>query len=633
MILILGGTTEGRSSVTMLEEAGSPFFYSTKGGEQQVPLHHGMALSGAMTSEQMQAFCREHDIRLLIDAAHPYAARLHTTVAKTAQALDLPVIRYERQYPDHYDERIVWFDAYDELVAHLLQEEGGGLILATTGVQSIARLQPLESKYTLRYRILRRESSIQLALRQGATSDQLCYYGEQEEEAFLQVLKPTAILVKDSGLSGGFEQKVQAALSLGIRVLALRRPPLPASFIRVDGPYGLRRQVEALLPAFFPLHSGLTTGTYATAAALAQATRLLRGDTPSQVVVTLPNGEHISVPVSYGDDYAACIKVSGDDPDVTNGVEIRARVHPLHALPEEISRKAQSNEFHCLRKKISLRNVFEPADGSSSERIQITGGQGIGRFTLPGLDYPPGEAAINRVPREMIRQNITERLHPQEPLEVEISVPEGAELARRTFNPRIGIVGGISIVGSSGIIMPFSNESFITSIRRCMEVAQASGTDRIVINSGAKSAQFVRTLYPDLPSQAFVEYGNFIGEALKMAEELGVKQLSLCIMIGKAVKLAGGYLDTHSRQSVLDPQLIADLGRRAGLDEELVAKMGEVKIARELWTLIPAAQMPAFAKELLYLCRQVCAPLLPHGALTIHLIHPPIGAVYTNNPS
>lgn len=599
MILILGGTTEGRSSVATLEEAGSPFFYSTKGGEQDVPLHHGTALSGAMTGEQMAAFCRKESIRLLIDAAHPYAAQLHQSVATAAQACGLPVVRFERHYPPHYDPRIRWFDTYADLVHHLLSREGSGRLLATTGVQSIAPLRPLEQHYDMRYRILRRESSVQLALRQGIRQEQLCYWGEGEAGALLDELRPVAMLVKDSGQSGGFIEKVEAALERGIAVLALRRPALPETFITVDGPYGLRRQVEALVPDFFPLHSGLTTGTYATAAALAAATRLLRGEQPEQVRVTLPNGEHIPVPVSYGDGYAACIKVSGDDPDVTNGAEIRARV---------------------------LR-----AD-SAAPNIRIIGGAGIGRFTLPGLDYPPGEAAINRVPREMIISNISEQLQPQKPLVVEISVPGGEELGRRTFNPRIGIVGGISIVGSSGVIMPFSNESFIRSIRRCMSVAVATGSERIVINSGAKSAAFVRTLYPQLPAQAFVEYGNFVGATLQIAAEQGVQRVSLCMMIGKATKLAGGYLDTHSRESTIDTSLLARIAEKAGVEAEVVERIRQLTIARELWTLIPAEQMPAFAEELLYLCRQVCAPLLPHGELTIHLIHPPIEAVYTDKP-
>ena len=158
----------------------------------------------------------------------------------------------------------------------------------------------------------------------------------------------------------------------------------------------------------------------------------------------------------------------------------------------------------------------------------------------------------------MIRQNLSTVLSglpsdsvlsgsPAETITVTLSVPGGEETASRTFNPRLGIEGGISIIGVSGIIKPFSEDAFVDSIRKCMQVTKASGSDRVVINSGAKSERFVRTLYPDLPRQAFVEYGNYIGETLKIADELAIPHVTLGVMLGKAVKLAEGQLDTHSR--------------------------------------------------------------------------------------
>lgn len=137
---------------------------------------------------------------------------------------------------------------------------------------------------------------------------------------------------------------------------------------------------------------------------------------------------------------------------------------------------------------------------------------------------------------------------PTAPIHVTISVPGGEEVAARTFNPRLGVVGGISIIGTSGIVKPFSSEAFVNSIRKEMSVAQATGSPRIVINSGAKSEKYIRSLYPELPSQAFVHYGNFIGETIRIAAELGIRQLTLGVMIGKAVKLAEGHLDTHSKK-------------------------------------------------------------------------------------
>ena len=572
MILVFGGTTEGRKAVEVLEEAGKAYYYSTKTGEQDITLHHGQRIDGTLDEEAMKAFCNEHGIRLIVDAAHPFASQLHQTIAKVSEAQKIPVIRYERIYPER-DESITWIDDYSKMPLDIKS------LLATTGVQSIAKLKHLEAKgIKIYYRILNRESSIALAAKQGATKEQICYYEDPNEIP----VRTEAILLKESGLSGGFPEKVAAAKALGIRIIALKRPELSNTFTPINGPYGLRRTVEKLLPEFYPLHSGLTTGTCATAAAVAQTLRLKKGKTPAEVPVVLPNGETIKVAVDYGENYAFCIKEAGDDPDVTNGLEIRASV------------------------------VTSP-DPSCRREIEIAGGEGVGRFTLPGFDYPPGEAAINKAPREMIRQNL-------EPfgaaMQVTISVPQGVEIARRTFNPRLGIEGGISIIGVSGVVKPFSEEAFIDSIRKCMTVAKASGTERVVINSGGKSERFVKALYPTLPQQAFVEYGNYIGEALKIANELDFKAVTLGVMLGKAVKLAAGHLDTHSRRSVMDKDFINLMLKEAGCDIDI----SNITLAREIWEKLPKDKLSVFAKTIIRHCADYCNPLFPNGELTILLI-------------
>jgi cobalt-precorrin-5B (C1)-methyltransferase len=558
MILVFGGTTEGRKAVEVLEEAGSPYFYSTKTGEQELSLHNGLRIEGAMNAETMYSFCKEHQIRLIIDAAHPFASQLHETIANVASEYDIPVIRYERIYPPR-DVDITWIDDYAEVPTDI------HTLLATTGVQSISKLKYLEEKgIKVIYRILNRESSILLAHQQGATDDQLCFYP--------QTVEADAVLMKESGVSGGFVEKIAEAREKGMRIIALKRPNL--SFENsVNGPYGLRRAVEKLLSEFFPLHSGLTTGTCATAAAIAATMKLTKGETPAEVPVLLPNGETIPVAVVYSNDYAYCIKEAGDDPDVTDGIEVRAYVEP-------------SNHF------------------------EIVGGEGVGRFTLPGFDYPLGEAAINKGPREMMRKNI------QENVKIIISVPDGAEIAKKTFNPRLGIEGGISIIGVSGIVKPFSEEAFIDSIHKCMEVAKASGAERVVINSGAKSERFVRTMYPELPRQAFVEYGNYIGDTLKIANELGIKHVTLGVMLGKAVKLAAGHLDTHSRKTTMDIRFIQQMLQESGITIDI----SNITLARELWDIIPSNQLNDFAQTVIRHCATYCNPILPNGLLTILLI-------------
>jgi len=574
MILVFGGTTEGRKAAETLEESGSTYFYSTKTGEQDIVLHHGVRIDGALTAEDMQAFCREQGVRLIVDAAHPFAERLHLTIAQVSLDLQIPIVRYERIYPPRNPD-ITWINDYSELdyILPSLSREGQGVgrLLATTGVQSIFKLKHLEElgiKFI--YRILNRESSIVLAHQQGATDDQLCYYEDGGMPS------ADAILMKESGISGGFVEKVAEARAKGMRIIVIKRPEgfmKNGTWFTVNGPYGLRRIVEKLLPEFFPLHSGLTTGTCATAAAIADTIRLIKGETPAEVPVLLPDGETILVPVGYTDGYAYCIKEAGDDPDVTDGIEVRAKVEPA--------------------------NCFE-----------ILGGEGVGRFTLPGFDYPPGEAAINKGPREMMRQNIKENVR------LTISVAGGDEIAKRTFNPRLGIEGGISIIGVSGIVKPFSEEAFIDSIRKCMTVAKASGTDSVVINSGAKSERFLKALYPNLPQQAFVQYGNYIGETLKMADELHIPNITLGVMLGKAVKLAEGQLDTHSRKSTMNIGFIQKMLNEAHIEISLE----NITLARDLWEKIPRDQLPTFCNVVIRHCETYCKPLLPNGHLTILLI-------------
>ena len=395
-----------------------------------------------------------------------------------------------------------------------------------------------------------------------------------------------ALLLKESGLSGGFCEKVRAAQDRGMKIYVVKRPPYPAPpnpdahLSTVNGPHGLRRMVERLLPEFYPLHSGLTTGTCATAAAKAATLRLLRGEQPNEVMVTLPNGEQIAVAVGYGDGYAYAKKESGDDPDVTNGVEVRV-------------------------------------SAERSPQFEIAGGEGVGRFTLPGFDYPPGQPAINRGPRQMMADNVADILRRESTaVRLTVSVPGGEAIARKTFNPRLGIEGGISIIGVSGIVKPFSEEAFIRSIRKCLEVARASGSSEVVINSGGKSERFVKALHPELPRQAFVEYGNYIGQTLQMAAELNIAHVTLGVMLGKAVKLAAGHLDTHSRRAVMDKHFISEMLRACGIGIDISA----ITLARELWQAIPPQQLTAFANEVKSRCYEHCKPLLPDGELTILLI-------------
>lgn len=598
MILIFGGTTEGRNAVAVCDEAHKPYYYSTKGTTQEVSMAHGIRLSGAMTAEAMQAFCNENDIQLIVDAAHPFAMVLHQTIAEAAESMQIPVVRYERNYPEQ-DESLIWCDNYDTAINYLEKNNIDDL-LALTGVNTIAKLKPYWNKHKCWFRILDRDESRELASASDFPSERIIYYRQGEDDTpLLEALKPQAIITKESGESGGFDEKVHAAKQLGIPVLVVRRPALSPYFIPVHGSNGLRKAIERLLPAFFELKTGYTTGTCATAATKAALTYLLTGEKPDKVSITLPNGEWIYINIdkaSLKDGAATCcvIKDSGDDPDVTNGKEICSMVN--------------LNTLH--------------------KGVRFLQGDGVGTITLPGLGINIGEPAINKTPRMMMKREVFKVFrHCEDKLpnglktgiDICISVPNGEEIAKRTFNPKLGIVGGISIIGTSGIVKPFSSEAFIGSIRREMQVAKALKCERIVINSGAKSEKFVKQLYPDLSGQAFIHYGNFIGETIKIAAEFGFGKLTMGIMLGKAVKLAEGSLDTHSKKGVMNKSFLIELAREAGCSNDILSLIEQITLARQLWDIIPSDNKKFFSL-LIAKCHEVCAPLLPNGELTVLLI-------------
>lgn len=592
MILILGGTTEGRAAVRVADEAASTYYYSTKGTSQSIDCAHGIRLTGGMNAEEMVSFCREHDIQLLIDAAHPFALALHQTIEQVSKTLDIPVIRYERRYPPR-DTDLIWCDDYADAI-HRMNEAGIHRLLALSGVNTIAPLRPYWEVNDCWIRILDRKESVSLATQQGFPTDRLVFYQEGEDELkVLEQIHPDAILTKESGYSGHFSEKVNAAKQLGIAVFIVKRPALPETFYPVYGEDGLRKRIERLLPEFFPLKSGYTTGACATAAAKAALLALLTHKEQTESQITLPSGEEIRLPVAdtkIEEGKATCtvIKEAGDDPDVTNHSSVVVTV--------------------------SLSS-------GDTNRIVFQRGEGVGVVTLPGLGLEVGEPAINKTPREMIRRELMPLLpSPDTVATVTIAVPGGRELAEKTFNPKLGIVGGISIIGTSGIVRPFSSDAFVASIRKEASVAKAIGCQTLVINSGAKSERYLKNLYNDLPPQAFVHYGNFIGKTLEIAAELGFKQVVMGIMIGKAVKLAEGFTDTHSKKVVMNKAFLQEVAREAQCANSTIEGIRQITLARELWELLPAEEQARFFPLLLEKCESHCVPLLPHGKLTILLI-------------
>ena len=598
MILIFGGTTEGRICASICEEAHQTFYYSTKFDKQQIDLVFGVKITGGMDEVEMVEFCKLHDIKLIIDAAHPFAENLHHNIYKASQVLQLPVLRYERQYPER-DSSSIWVDNFDEAIKFL---EGYNVdrLLALSGVNTIAKLKPYWQGRTSWFRILNREESFEVADAAGYPRENLCFYtkGTDDLEELIRTLKPRAILTKESGESGGFGDKIMLSKRYRVPLVVVKRPVLSETFISIYGPYGLRKEIERQVPEYFPLKIGFTTGTCATAATKAAFIALLSGQKEEKVSVTLPSGEQIMIPckvLKITDQYATVVVVkdSGDDPDVTHQKEIVSSVN------------------------INLTH----------KGVRFLQGEGVGVVTLPGLGLEIGGPAINKTPRMMMKREIYKVMcHYEDKLplsfktgvDVTISVPEGKELALKTFNPRLGITGGISIIGTSGIVKPFSSEAFIASIKREMEVGKALGSQEVVINSGAKSERFMKKRFPNLPDNAFIHYGNFIGEAIATAKEVGFTKLDMGIMLGKAVKLAKGSLDTHSKKTNMDKEFLTQIAREAGCDDNLIEAINNITLARQLWELMPTSHR--YYQIILRKCWETCSPLFEPNKMDVFLM-------------
>lgn len=588
MILILGGTTEGRVAVKVADEAGNPYYYSTKSEWQKIVCKNGVRLTGGMDILSMESFCKEKEIKLIIDAAHPFAIVLHHTVAKVAERLSIPMVRNERKYPIS-DRSVIWCDSFEDAIDKLKEYQISNL-LALTGVQTINKLKQYWTLHPSWFRILNRKESIEIALNEDFPVDRLVFYQQGEDEYLLiKQLNPDAILTKESGESGYFNEKIEAAQKAGIHIFAIKRPTLPEDFILVYGEIGLRKEIEKILPTFFTLRCGFTTGACATAAAKAALQALITGEEQWISTFTLPNGEDITLPtslVSTSQNSASycVIKNAGDDPDVTNGCSIIATV--------------------------TLRE---------GEGITFLRGEGVGIVTLPGLGLEIGGPAINATPRKMMIEQLGTLYN--KGIDITISVPHGAEIAQRTFNPKLGIIDGISIIGTSGIVRPFSSEAFIQSIEKEVNVAKAIGCSMLVINSGAKSERYIKKRYNELPAQAFIHYGNFIGETLLIAKKLQFEQVTMGIMLGKAVKLAEGYMDTHSKKVTMNKVFLQEVADLSGCSLEAKEIINSITLARELWNLLSPTDQKNFFTKLLELCKQHCAQLFPQERLTIMLIN------------
>ncbi len=307
------------------------------------------------------------------------------------------------------------------------------------------------------------------------------------------------------------------------------------------------------------LRTGFTTGTAAAAAAKGAVEFLLEGRPPQAVTVALLTGDRLAIPVHEcrpSDGGAACtvIKDAGDDPDVTHGAEIGAMARLL------------------------------PAPEVGLPGVEISGGAGVGRITKPGLELPPGEAAINPCPRRMITQAVGEVLAAHGwsgTAAIEVFVPRGEEIARKTLNARLGIIGGISILGTTGIVRPMSHEAFTATIDAGLSVARACGLQHVVLTTGRRSERFAQRLWPQWPEEGFVQIGDYFEKSLQLAAAKGFDRVILAAFFGKALKMAEGAPHTHAAQSQLSLHGLAELAFVRTGDRSLAGKIRECNTARE----------------------------------------------------
>lgn len=304
------------------------------------------------------------------------------------------------------------------------------------------------------------------------------------------------------------------------------------------------------------LREGFTTGSGAAAAAGA-CIEALTGLTPKSVTIDLPIGKKLTIPIHSFDRrdgrfIATIQKDAGDDPDVTDKAIIGAIVTPAR------------------------RDL-------SAQRITLRGGQGIGKVTRPGLPVAVGADAINPVPRSMILNEITRRLPPEiRGVEVEIFIEDGERLAEKTLNSRLGIVGGLSVLGTTGIVKPFSVESYKETIDLCLRGAIRSGLDTIVFSTGGKSERLAQTQLPEIPEIAFIQIADFLGFALKGAKRYSVRTVILSCFFGKLCKWALGGTYTHAHSQRMEFDRLAAIAAAAGLTDTFCRFVKKANTARQI---------------------------------------------------
>ncbi len=344
------------------------------------------------------------------------------------------------------------------------------------------------------------------------------------------------------------------------------------------------------------LRTGFTTGTCACAAAKSSLLFLITGNQYSEISVTLPKGKTIDIKLAWmkknndGSITASVIKDGGDDPDVTHGHEICSTV-----------------------------GIIPSFDQSST--VIIDGGHGVGRVTKPGLGLEIGSAAINPVPKKMILQAVsevvTDEFLKKNTIKITISVPDGVEIAKKTDNPRLGIMDGISILGTSGIVYPFSTASFAASIRQSIDVSLALGTTTLVLTTGGRSEDFAKELFGNqIPDHGYIQIGDFSGYSIKQCSIKKVQKVIIAGFIGKLTKMAMGIKQTHVRGSHVSMEFMARLASQCGASKTVVDMIQNANTARHVSEIIKQNDVDGFFS---LICKNVYEQMYEHAGKNMEI--------------
>ena len=315
------------------------------------------------------------------------------------------------------------------------------------------------------------------------------------------------------------------------------------------------------------LKTGYTTGSSATAAAKAALLSIINQQKIEKIDIMLPKRSFIKIPIhscKFESNRAKCsvIKNGGDDPDVTHGAEI----------------------------------VVELSFTNKVNEIEIDGGEGVGIVTKPGLGLEINKPAINPVPKKMIMENlreIGEKILENNGLRIVISVPKGRELAPKTDNPRLGIKNGISILGTSGIVIPFSTASYAASIRQNLDVAIAMGNDTVVLTTGGRSEDYAKKIV-DLPEHCFVQMGDFSGYTIQQCSKKNIKKAYVVGFIGKLAKMAAGVKQTHVKGSKVDMNFLSELAKKSNANDKVIESIKKANTARHVSEIIQENNVSGF---------------------------------------